>query len=79
MDPSRTAPLFVRSFLLMLDYVWMLLLALDLWDMVIVVLRSTKNRVQPKHTSHEENVAVLDSKNKTQNVMRNRRLTDSVR
>ena len=41
-------------------------LALDLWDIVIAVLRSTNNKVQPKHTSHQETGAVLDSKTKTQ-------------
>ena len=35
--------------------------ALDLWDMVIEVLRSTDNKVQPKHTSHQETGAVFDS------------------
>ena len=44
------------------------LFALDLWDIVIEVLRSTNNTVQPKHTSIEENVATLHSKTKTQNV-----------
>ena len=44
------------------------LLALDLWDMVMEVLHSTKNKVQPKHTSHQE--TVLDSKTKTQYVKR---------
>ena len=46
------------------------LLALDLWDMVIEVLRSTNNKDQPKHTSHQQTGAVLDSKNKTQHVKR---------
>ena len=40
--------------------------ALDLLDMVIEVLRSTNNNVQPKHTSYQETGAVLDSKTKTQ-------------
>ena len=30
------------------------LLALDLWDLVIEVLQSTKDKTQPKHTSHQE-------------------------
>ena len=42
------------------------LLALDHWDIVIEVLRSTKDNVQPKHTSHQETETVLDSKTKTQ-------------
>ena len=46
------------------------LLALDLWDMVIEVLRSTNNKVQPKHTSHQETDASLHSKIKTRNVTR---------
>ena len=46
------------------------LLALDLWDMVIEVLRSTNNKVQPPHTSQLETGAVLVSKTKTQHVKR---------
>ena len=42
--------------------------ALDLWDIVIEVLRSTKNNVQPKHASHQETGKVLDSKTKTQHI-----------
>ena len=41
------------------------LLALDFGDMVIEVFRSTHNKVQPKHTSHQE---TGDSKTKTQHV-----------
>ena len=44
--------------------------ALDLGDMVIEVLRSTNNNVQPKQTSHQEIGAVLDSNTKTQHVKR---------
>ena len=44
--------------------------ALDLWHMVIEVLRSANNNVPPKHTSHQESGAVLDSKTKTQHVKR---------
>ena len=49
--------------------------ALDLWDMVIEVLDSIKDKTQPKHTrhpetgvvtSHQETEVVLDSKTKTQ-------------
>ena len=46
------------------------LLALDLWDMVIEMLRSTNNNAQPTQTSHQETGAVLDSKTKTQHVKR---------
>ena len=45
-------------------------LALDLWDMVIEVLRSTNNTVQPKDTSIQETDATLYSKAKTLNVKR---------
>ena len=44
-----------------ITYGW--LLALDHWDIVIEVFRSTTNKVQPKHTSQQETGAVLDSKN----------------
>ena len=57
-----------RSFLWMLDYVWMVLLVLDLWDIVIEVLRSTDNKVPPKHASHQEAVPVLESKNQETNM-----------
>ena len=50
------------------------LLALDLWDIVIEVLRSTNNKVQPKHTSHQETGAVFDSKTKTQHVKRKQKI-----
>ena len=46
------------------------LIALDLWDMVIEVLRSTNNTVQPKQNSIQETGATLHSKTKTQNVKR---------
>ena len=36
----------------------------DLWDILIEILRSTNNNVQPKHTSIQETGAVLDSKTK---------------
>ena len=42
--------------------------ALDLWDIVIEVPRSTNNNVQPKHTSIQETDATLHSKAKTQKV-----------
>ena len=41
------------------------LFAVELWDIVIEVLRSTKDNVQPKHASHQETGAVLDSTTKT--------------
>ena len=41
-------------------------LALDLWDIVIEVLRSTNNNnVQPEHIRHLQIGAVFDSKTKT--------------
>ena len=48
--------------------------ALDLWDMVIEVLRSTNNKVQPKHTSHQETGAVLHSNTKAQRVKREQKV-----
>ena len=48
--------------------------ALDLWDMVIEVLRSANNKVQPKRTSHQETGAVLDYKTKTQRVKRRQKV-----
>ena len=48
--------------------------ALDLWDKVIEVSRSTNNNAQPKHTSHQETGAVLDSKTKTQHVKRRQKV-----
>ena len=44
------------------------LLALDLWDIVVKVLRSTNKNVQPNHTSTQETDATLLSKAKTQKV-----------
>ena len=44
--------------------------ALDLWDIVIEVLHSTKDKTQPKHTSHQETGAAFDSKTKTHHVTR---------
>ena len=35
------------------------LLALDLWDLLIEVLRSTNNNVQPKYTRHQGTGTVL--------------------
>ena len=49
------------------------LLALDLWDIVIEVLRSTNNNVQPKHTSIQETDA-LYFKTKTQRVKRRQKI-----
>ena len=50
------------------------LLALDLWDTVIEVLQSTKDNIQPKHTSHQETGAVLDSETQTQHVKRKQKV-----
>ena len=44
--------------------------ALDLWDTVIEVLRSTNNNAQPEHNSIQESGATLDSKTNTQNIKR---------
>ena len=49
------------------------LFALDLWDTVIEVLRSTNN-VQPKHTSVQETGADPDSKTETQHVTRKQKV-----
>ena len=48
--------------------------ALDLWYTVIEILRSTNNNVQPKHTSHQEIGADLDSKTKAQHVKRKQQI-----
>ena len=48
--------------------------ALDLWDMVIEVLRSNNNTVQPKHNSIQETGATLHSKTKTLNVKRRQKV-----
>ena len=40
------------------------------WDMVIEVLRSTNNNVQPKHTSIQETGATVHSKSKPQKIQR---------
>ena len=50
------------------------LLALDLWDIVIKVVRSTTNNVQPKHTSIQETDATLNFKAKTQKVKRRQKV-----
>ena len=42
--------------------------ALELWDIVIEVLRATRKNVQPKHASLQETDAALHSKAKTQKV-----------
>ena len=49
---SRTAPQSLRIISLDAGLRVDGILALDLRDMVIEVLRSTDNKVQPKHTSH---------------------------
>ena len=48
--------------------------ALDLWDMVIEVLRSTNNKVQPKHASHQETGQFLIPKPRPNMSEGNRRL-----
>ena len=50
------------------------LFALDLWDTVIEVLRSTNNNVQPTHTSVQETGGVLDAKTETQHVTRKQKV-----
>ena len=50
------------------------LLALDLWDIVIELLRSTNNNVKPKHTSIQETGATLHSKTKAQKVKRTQKV-----
>ena len=50
------------------------LLALGLWDIVIEVLRSTNNTVQPNHNGIQETGATLHSKTKTQNVKRRQKV-----
>ena len=67
---SRTAPQSLKSLLWMLDYVWMgyLLLIIGTWWLRCYV------QPTPKHTSHQETGAVLDSKTKTQHVKRRRKL-----
>ena len=50
------------------------LLAVDLWHILIEVLLSTNNNVQPKHASHQEIEAVLESKTKTQHVKRRQKV-----
>ena len=48
--------------------------ALDLWDIVIEFLRTTKDNIQPNHTGHKETWAVCDSKTKTQHVTRKQKV-----
>ena len=48
--------------------------ALDLWDIVIEVFRTTKDNIQPNHGSHQETGAVCDSKTKTQHVTRKQKV-----
>ena len=50
------------------------LFALDLRDIVIVVLHSTKDKIQPRHASHQETGAVLHCKTKTQHVRRKQKV-----
>ena len=48
--------------------------ALDLWNRVIEVLRSTNNTVQPNHNGIQETGATLHSKTKTPNVKRRQKI-----
>ena len=48
--------------------------ALDLWDIMIEVLRSTNNNVQPKHTSIQETDATLHSKTEARKVARRQKV-----
>ena len=48
--------------------------ALDLWDIVIEVLRSTNNTAQPKHNGIQETGATLHSRIKTQNITRRKKI-----
>ena len=48
--------------------------ALDLWDIVIELPRSTNNTVQPKHTGIQETGAPLDSTTKIPNVTRKQKV-----
>ena len=50
------------------------LLALDIWDIVIEVLQSTKDSTQPKHTGHQQTGAVLDSETQTQHVKKKQKV-----
>ena len=52
------------------------LLALDLWDMVIEVLRSTNYNVQPKLTSHQETGQFLIPKPRPNMSKEDRRLSN---
>ena len=69
---SRTAPQSLKSFLCWITYGWVT--CSRSWDMVIEVSRSTNNKVQPKHTSHQETGAVFDSKTKTHHVKRRQKV-----
>ena len=87
----HTVPQSLRSFLTMLTGLRMDgLLALDLWDLVIEVLRTTKDKPQPSHvshqeagavqsthSSHQETWAVLESKNMTHHVTRKQKVDQS--
>ena len=52
------------------------MVALDLLDIVIEVLLSTNNNVQPNHDGIQEIGATLHSKTKTQNVKRRRKVKE---
>ena len=49
-------------------------LLLIFWDIVIEVLQSTIDNIEPKQTSHQETGAVLDSETQTQRVKRKQKV-----
>ena len=50
------------------------LLALDLWDIVIEVLRSTNNNAQSRHSSIQETGATIHCKTKAQKIKRRQKV-----
>ena len=70
---SRTVPQSLRSFLCMLDCVWMGYLLLIFRGILNEVLHSTNNNVQPKHNGIQETGAPLHSKTKRPNVKKGER------
>ena len=49
-------------------------LLLIFWGIVIEVLQTAKDNIEPNHTSHQETGAVLDSKTETQHVTRKQKV-----
>ena len=64
----------LRSFLWMLDCAWMEYLLSTLWDVVIEVLHSTNNIVEPNHNGVDETRVRPNSKAKTQMTKERQRL-----